>query len=125
MFAHPAGAELQVDTTAADWIANRVLPWGPDVGTRVCALVPTGYDAYARIFHRAEERIGTESIRRRWSELAERSGRRMHPAVQFERFGWPVPPAVGSLDRPEATALVSMLRARNSACSRTRGGTYT
>jgi hypothetical protein len=110
-FAHPEGAELQLDTAAADWIAGRVLPWGPVVGTRVCALVPTGYDAYVRVFHHAEERIGRESIRRRWSELAQRSGRRMHPAVQFDRFGSPAPPPVGSLDRYEATALVSTLRA--------------
>ena len=110
-FAHPEGAELQLDTTAADWIADRVLPWGADIGTRVCAIVPTGYDAYLRVFHPAEERVGSESIRRRWSVLAQRSGRQMHPAVQFERFGWPAPPRVGSLDRQEATALVSMLRA--------------
>jgi hypothetical protein len=109
--AHPDGAELQLDTAAADWIADRVLPWGPDVGTRVGALVPTGYDAYARVLHHAEERVGSESIRRRWSELALRSGRQMHPAVQFDRFGWPAPPPVGSLDRQEATTLVSMLSA--------------
>ena len=66
-----------------------MLPWGPDVGTRVCAIVPTGYEAYVRVFHHAEERIGSESIRRRWSELAQRSGRQMHPAVQFNRFAWP------------------------------------
>jgi hypothetical protein len=34
----------------------------------------------------------------------------MHPAVQFRRFDWPEPPQRGSLDRQEATALVSMLR---------------
>jgi hypothetical protein len=107
---HPEGAELQRDTAPADWIADRVLPWGSDVGTRVCALVPTGYEAYVRVFHHAEERVGSESIRRRWSELAQRSGRQMHPGVQFARFAWPDPPQAGSLDRQEATALVSMLR---------------
>ena len=110
-FAHPQGAELQLDTAAADWIAGRVLPWSAVVGTRVCALVPTGYDAYVRVFHHVDERVGRESFRRRWSELAQRSGRRMHPAAQFDRFGFPGPPPIGSLDRDEATALVSTLRA--------------
>ncbi len=109
--AHPEGTKLQLDTAAAGWIADRVLPWGPDVGTRVCALVPTGYDAYVRVLHHVEERAGSESIRRQWFELAQRSGRKMHPAVQFDRFGWPAPPAIGSLDQQEATTLVSMLRA--------------
>jgi hypothetical protein len=106
---HPEGAELQRDTATADWIADRLLLWGADVGTRVCALVPTGYEAYVRVFHHAEERVGSESTRRRWSELAQRSGRQMHPGVQFARFAWPDPPQVGSLDRQEATALVALL----------------
>jgi hypothetical protein len=107
---HPRGAELQLDTAPAHWIADRLLPWGADVGTRVCAIVPTGYEAYARVFHHAGERIGSEWICRRWSELAQRSGRQMHPAVQFGRFAWPDPPQTGTLDRREATALVSILR---------------
>ncbi len=111
---HPEGAELQLDTAPADWIADRLLPWGADVGTRVCAIVPVGYEAYLRVFHHAEEHVGSESIRRRWSELAQRSGRQMHPAVQFDRFAWPNPPQEGSLDRQEATALVSLLRAHTT-----------
>ncbi|HEU4692113.1 MAG TPA: hypothetical protein VFS23_27310 [Vicinamibacterales bacterium] len=107
---HPDGAVLQLDTAAAGWIGDRLLPWGGDVGTRVCAIVPTGYEAYLRVFHHADEHTGTETIRRRWSELAQRSGRQMHPAVQFDRFAWPNPPQIGSLDRHEATTLVSMLR---------------
>jgi len=111
---HPEGAELQLDTAPADWIADRLLPWGADVGTRVCAIVPVGYEAYLRVFHHAEEHVGSESIRRRWSELAQRSGRQMHPAVQFDRLAWPNPPQEGSLDRQEATALVSLLRAHTT-----------
>ena len=111
---HPEGAELQLDTAPADWIADRLLPWGAEVGTRVCAIVPVGYEAYLRVFHHAEEHVGSESIRRRWSELAQRSGRQMHPAVQFDRFAWPNPPQEGSLDRQEATALVSLLRAHTT-----------
>ena len=50
MIRHPQGTELQLDTAPADWIADRMLSWGRDVGTRVCAIVPTGYDAYVRVF---------------------------------------------------------------------------
>lgn len=107
---HPEGAELQFDTSPADWISARVLPWGRGTGTRVCSIVPTGYEAYVRVFHHAEERVGTEWVRRRWSEVAERTGRRMHPTVQFERFGWPDVPEEGSLDREEASSLVTVLR---------------
>jgi hypothetical protein len=107
---HPTGAALQRDTASAHWIAERVLAWGGGRGTRVCAIVPTGYEAYVRVFHHAEERVENVWIRRRWRELAQRSRRQMHPAVQFDRFAWPHPPQTGSLDRQEATALVSMLR---------------
>ena len=111
---HPDGAELQRDTAPADWIADRLLPWGRDVGTRVCAIVPTGYEVYLRVFHQAQEQVGSESIGRRWSELAQRSGRQMHPAVQFSRFAWPDPPRTGSLDQRESIALVSTLRAHTT-----------
>jgi hypothetical protein len=97
--AHPEGAKLPLDTTAAGWIADPVLTWGPDVGTRVCALVPTGYDAYVRVLDHVEERIGSESIRRRWPELAQRSGRQMHPAVQFDRFASRLLPQGASTNR--------------------------
>ena len=80
LITHPTGAELQLDTAPADWIRDRLYAWGgADVGNRVCAFVPTGYEVYARVFHHA------------------------------------APRRVGSLDRREATALVSMLRAFTSS----------
>jgi hypothetical protein len=112
---HPDGAELQIDLSGADWITARLLPWGREVGTRVCAIVPSGYGAYVRIFHHAEELVGTERVRRRWSDIAQRTGRTMHPTVQFTRFGWPESPLAGCLDREEAAALVAVLRKHASA----------
>lgn len=114
MISHPEGADLQFDVAPADWIADRVLPWGSGPGTRVCAVVPTGYQTYVRIFHHATEQVGTEWIALRWSEVARRTGRKMHAAVQFQRFGWPQEPRDGGLDRPEAAALVTVLRDHTS-----------
>jgi hypothetical protein len=111
---HPEGAELQQDTTPAYWIADRLLPWDADVGMRVCAVVPTGYEVYLRVFHQVEERTESELIYRQWSEIAQRTGRQMHPAVQFNRFAWPYPAEEGTLNRQEATALVSLLRAHTT-----------
>jgi hypothetical protein len=115
---HPKGASLQRDLEPAEWIIDRMLPWGPDVGTRVGAIVPIGYDAYVRLFHHVEQPIATERTRWRWSEIAERSGRIMHAAVQFDRFRWPHRPQLGSLDRDEATALVRMLRSHTMTSNR-------
>jgi hypothetical protein len=55
---HPVGAELQLDMSPAQWILGRFLPWVGVVDLRVCAVVPTGYEAYVRIFHQADERGG-------------------------------------------------------------------
>ena len=73
---HPHGAVLQQDMAPAQWIAGRLLAWGGDRGTRVCAIVPSGYEAYIRIFHHAEERVGNEWIRRRWKESPSGRGAR-------------------------------------------------
>ena len=109
------GARPQEDARAAAWIAGRLLPWGRDDGTRVGAIAPTGFPAYVRVFHAVDEAAGGRRIRRRWQEIAARTGHRMHPAVQFSRFGWDHPPGVGTLGRPEAAALVGVLRNQGTA----------
>ena len=107
---HPVGVELQQDVSAADWIAPRLLPISRAAGTRVCAIVPQGYEAYIRVFHHTYEQVGETWVRRRWSDIAERTGRQMHPAVQFDRFSAANGPNEGSLDEAESTALVAILR---------------
>lgn len=104
---HPEGAELQFDVSPADWIGPRLLPWGdPKPGF----IIPTGYEVYLRVFHHVDESGGTGRVRRRWSEVAQQTGRRMHPSAQFDRFGWPRQPRTGTLDRLEAMSLVAALR---------------
>lgn len=36
-----------------DWLAPRLQGWGDHVGTPVAAVVPGGFDAYARVLHPA------------------------------------------------------------------------
>lgn len=81
MTAHPAAA---ADVTPAAWLAPRLSGWGT-----VTSVVPAGYPAYARVLHPVDDDV-------RWAEVAERTGRRVHPLVQWHRL-------VGSTDSSGAT----------------------
>lgn len=48
----PPGTELVRDVSAADWILARLKPWDPQ-GVRLHSFAPSGFEAYARIFHPA------------------------------------------------------------------------
>ncbi len=63
-------------TTEAEWIADRLAPFGSGVG----AIVPEGFEAYVRILHPA---IGRNGELIRWAEMAAKSGRTMHRLAQF------------------------------------------
>lgn len=106
----PPGTSIQTDVSVGAWITPRVLPWGRRFGTRTCAIAPTGFEAYVRVFHHLDEHVGTSRVKIRWAEVAERTGRVMHPAVQFEKFDWPEAPRTGELTPEEASALVEVLR---------------
>jgi hypothetical protein len=98
----------------ADWIASRLHPFNAyDVGS----VVPTGFATYARILHPAF----TRDREVRWSEVAEWSGRVIHPEVQFHalvpapseiEFGtepFVFPPRNGVLPEAQVRALTGML----------------
>ena len=83
----PDGVVLLDDVSPASWLAPRLLPWlGSAFGSRVGAVVPTGYPAYVRILHP----LGEGPNRPRWKALAEASGLVYHPALQLD--GVPRPP---------------------------------
>lgn len=48
------------DLTPAKWIADRLHPFAQDAG----AIIPPGFDAYARIFHPAARRDGQDRLPR-------------------------------------------------------------
>lgn len=76
----PSVVTLETDLRPGAWIAERLVPHRDDVGVLVGEIVPSGFDAYARLFHPARRRDGTPI---RWRELAERYGTTIHPQMQF------------------------------------------
>jgi hypothetical protein len=122
----PPAAMAWVDPTAqaadtsepADWIAERLLPMRDHVP--VGAIVPTGFDAYARVLHPAGGG-GSSDTPIRWSEVAAWSGRVIHPEVQWEAVSrasspaskdfWKYDPALGQCPLPVRRVLVERLRA--------------
>jgi hypothetical protein len=111
---------------AADWIGPRLHPFAQDVGS----VVPTGFEAYARIFHPASRLKGTERVEMRWAEMAEWSGRIVHPEMQFHAIAVPVPgretrieawsqePRLGTLAEGQTAALVQLLARHTSSSDR-------
>jgi hypothetical protein len=116
-FEVPAGVELVTDLSATDWVQPRLLPRDRSPGVLVGEVIPTGFDTYARIFHPALE--GEAMAPRRWSELAERNERVVHPEMQLEHIVGAMdissvpglePPLEGNLAREQLEALVEILR---------------
>jgi hypothetical protein len=85
------------DPSAADWLGERLLKprSDPEGGNPVGAIVPAGFDAYARVFHEAAPATGFGPAVR-WSDVAASTGRIAHPLMEWHRI---VTPAPGS-DRP-------------------------
>ncbi len=64
------------DVERGDWIAGRLGPFGGWVGS----VVPGGFDAYARVLHRASDR---DAVPVRWAQVAASSGTEVHPTAQW------------------------------------------
>lgn len=67
----------------ANWIPHRLLPWGSEIGTRVCSVVPAGFERYARVLHPAY-RPPPDRMPIRWSDLAAQAGWIVHAETQWE-----------------------------------------
>lgn len=111
------------DTSPGAWIAPRLDGWA-----HVTGLAPGGFEAYARVLHRADAPVhdarGTVTGWRaaRWSEVAGVTGRAVHPLVRWhELIGaddpwnpasdlWPDGgPTWGDLDLEQLDALTRVL----------------
>lgn len=93
----------------ADWIVARLHPFARDVGS----LVPAGYPAYVRILHPAWRRVGRDTAKVRWAELADAAEMRLTASTQFEDLrGYAedvVPPHRGTLAPDELAVLIEHL----------------
>jgi hypothetical protein len=106
--------EWSQDVTAANWLVERLHPFGQDTGS----IVPEGFDAYCRVFH------PNADTGERWSDIAARNGRVAHAEMQFHLISRPAGtpadrrdpgnrgtgPEWGSLPVAQRRALIDLLR---------------
>jgi hypothetical protein len=110
---------------AADWIPGRLNGFAKNVGS----VVPTGFEAYARIFHPASlpsTDLQTPGAVVRWSEVAAGTGKTVHPEMQFHAIAPPphdrgrglepqvYEPRSGVLSDRQTGALVQLLPAHTT-----------
>jgi len=104
------------DAGAADWLVAGVR----DFDYTVRSVVPTVFDAYARVFHPAERRRGDSVVDVRWAEVASANGRKMHPAAEWGSLTgswqlrgqpglWDAKPRTGELPAAVATTVADAL----------------
>ena len=123
----PLSVNSSLDPAPARWLESRVKPIrGSNDGVRLQSIVPGGFPDYARILHPARALKGDAPVR--WAEIAARTGRVMHPQVQFGRLAgsddpyghpdWVDHPRVGQLPDTVAPHLVATLKRHTSTPER-------
>src|SRR5215475_10905083 len=126
------GAALRpvVEPGGAEWIARRLLPWWslPGGEMPVGAIIPVGFDAYARILHSAYRLTGGHETHVSWREFAAEAGVTPHAEMQWDeitpstgRLGAERlhrPPDEGHLPADEAEILVEVLQRHTRAPDR-------
>jgi hypothetical protein len=110
--------DLVDDPSPAAWLGRHLLPW-PEAGLPVGAIIPSGFEGYARILHPARDSRGVDPTKTRWRDIAKRENKHFHPEVQWGRLvgaddlyslPYDVPrPEEGSLDRDETEVLATIL----------------
>lgn len=118
-----------VEPAGAEWIAPRLLPWRVSAGgyMSVGAIVPTGFDAYARVFHPAYRWADGRQEPVRWAEIARGAGMELHVVIRWDEIAPPPgqepperlsPPQEGQFPTEEAEAVVQVLRRHTAAPDR-------
>lgn len=77
------------ETERGAWLRPRLSGWG-----RVGNTVPTGFEAYVRIFHPFRADRDDQTATWTWAEVAARTGRVLHPLAQSRNLLGTVTPAV-------------------------------
>lgn len=109
------------EVARGEWLRARLDGWG-----QVGGVVPRGFEAYVRILHPITADRGEETAQWRWAEVAQRTGRVMHPLVQSQRLFGPEPSRLEFPDGwwpslPEEGRLAPELLARLVGHLRTAG----
>jgi hypothetical protein len=105
-----AAVEWSNDVGAADWIVERLLPFG---SAAVGGFLPDGFGAYARVLHPWS--AGQDLRKIRWSDLALEAGVVLGATTQREELEscaarrGAQPPRTGTLEPDELEALVDVL----------------
>ena len=116
----PGGLEFLEDVAPGRWVEE-----GLSGFALVHSLLPSGFPAYARVFHPAYLDDAEEQPVR-WSTVASWSGKTVHPLMQFPRIAgtkdsddpneyyrnppWGEHPRIGSIPEPECRTLMNVLR---------------
>ncbi len=84
------------DAAPAGWLGQRLLrPWSsPDGGNPVGSIVPTGFEAYARVMHSPDPASGVT-----WADVAAATGRTAHPLMEWHRITRPAARSGRAWDR--------------------------
>jgi len=121
VISHLGDLRIVTDVSPAEWVVGRLAPWNLDADhpLRVRSMVPSGFEAYARLLHPAHTvHDGTRSPVR-WSELALRHGTELRADSSFSSINDDGPsestslirePADGDMDTNELAELISFLR---------------
>ena len=117
-----AGLPVETDVSTGIWISSARRRGDP--GT-VGSLVPTVFEAYARIFHPAIRYAGDDDVEVPWSEVAAHNGTVASPLAQWEALThgpvdsqppvWDDGPSEGHLPAAVAARLGEVLRAHTTA----------
>lgn len=112
------GAPARLEVVQREEEVRAACGWITAALDQFAKLVPDGYPTYARILHPAEEPQGEGWEPVSWASVAARTGRTMHPLVQFERLvrgadpGWDgTEPDIGRLTDGQLSALLPLLGA--------------
>jgi hypothetical protein len=114
----PKSLALVPSSSAASaiWVVEGVRNFDYTVGS----IVPTGFEAYARVFHPATRRDRDKLVEVRWSDVALAYDRVMHPLAEWGSLTsswrnrdlepiWDNPPSTGSLTSELARSLAEVL----------------
>ena len=125
----PSGMTLETDVAPTVWVDDSLMPLrASGEGVLVGEIIPTGFEAYARILHPARRRAGDHYEPVTWAELARERGKTMHPEVQLKALledefrdspPWGELPEEDSIPEPLRAPLVDTLRrftARDDRC---------